>query len=221
MGSASRGSGTTPALMGFGDDEDKLVLISDADRNGAKLVAFWRNEIPEGFEQIPGSASRRIAGSIPMAISNIIAETSAVVKGYGALLINGAYPEPSPTLGDVFGNMFTAGVSRLAPRGVEKYEWDPEANRLHSAWVDYNVDNSDWMVPVVTRNDVILTPSKTGLRYEYIGLDWNTGKILARWPMPDDSVKWNLSLGIAYLLPDGDLVVGGYFGSKRFEMSKE
>lgn len=29
-GSISRGSGTTPSLMGFGDDSDKLVVIADA-----------------------------------------------------------------------------------------------------------------------------------------------------------------------------------------------
>jgi len=219
MGSASRGSGTTPALMGFGDDEDQLVLISDADKDGAKLVAFWRNDIPKDFKQIPGSLSRRIAGSIPMGISKITAETSPVVKGYGALLINGAYPEPSSTPGDIFGNMFTGGITRLAPRGVEKYQWDPKANQWSSSWVDYNVDNSDWMVPVVTNNNIILTPSKTGLRYEYIGLNWETGKLVGRWPMPDDCAKWNLSLGIAYLLQGGDLLVGGYFGSKRIELS--
>ena len=44
MGALSRGSGTTPTLLGFGDDEHKLVLISDADRNGTNLVGFWRDE---------------------------------------------------------------------------------------------------------------------------------------------------------------------------------
>ena len=38
-GSISRGSGTTPSLMGFGDDCDKLVIIADAAREGTNLVS--------------------------------------------------------------------------------------------------------------------------------------------------------------------------------------
>jgi hypothetical protein len=30
--------------MGFVDDPDKLVVISDGNEHGANLVAFWRDE---------------------------------------------------------------------------------------------------------------------------------------------------------------------------------
>ena len=36
--------GSTPTLMGFGDDEDKLVVITDGAKQ-MKIVAFWRDEI--------------------------------------------------------------------------------------------------------------------------------------------------------------------------------
>ncbi|WNC74182.1 hypothetical protein RGQ13_09370 [Thalassotalea psychrophila] len=222
MGAASRGSGTTPALMGFGDDEDKLVLISDADREGAKLVAFWRDEIPADFKQIPGTDSRRIAGEIRIDVSDLTVETSPVVNGYGTVLFNGAYKEPSSALGDIFGNMFTAGVTRLAPRGIQKFEWDPESNTFSKTWTDISTDNSDWMVPVVSaKSNMIYTPSKTGLRYEYVGLDWTTGEVKARWPMPTTSSHYNLSLGIAYFLDDGDMIVGGYFDTKRIDFNRK
>ena len=49
-----RGTGSTPTLMGLGDDPDKLVVITDgADR--MKLVAFWRDQIPVGL----ATATRR------------------------------------------------------------------------------------------------------------------------------------------------------------------
>jgi len=221
MGAASRGSGTTPALMGFGDDEDKLVLISDADKEGAKLVAFWRNEIPSDFKQIPGTLSRRIAGQIRVDVSDLTVETSPVVNGYGTVLFNGAYKEPSPARGDIFGNMFTAGVTRLAPRGIQKFEWNPKTNTFSKVWTDISTDNSDWMVPVVSaKSNMIYTPSKTGLRYEYVGLDWSTGEVKARWPMPTTSSFYNLSLGIAYFLEDGDMIVGGYFDTKRIDFGE-
>src|SRR5262249_49144032 len=65
------GSGTTPSLMGFGDDPDKLVVISDADPDGANLVAFWRDEVPADFRQKPGTKSRRIADQIRTDISRV------------------------------------------------------------------------------------------------------------------------------------------------------
>ncbi len=69
MGALSIGSGTTPTLMGFGDDEDKLVIISDASREGANIVAFWREQIPEDFRKKPATLSRRIADQHRIKIS--------------------------------------------------------------------------------------------------------------------------------------------------------
>ncbi|MCK5465088.1 MAG: hypothetical protein KAI95_18805, partial [Bacteroidales bacterium] len=48
----SRGAGNTPALMGFGPDEDHLVFLADAG-DEISVVAFWRDEIPEDFQQKP------------------------------------------------------------------------------------------------------------------------------------------------------------------------
>lgn len=215
MGAASRGSGTTPALMGHGDDEDKLVIISDADANGTNLTAFWRNEIPDDFEQIPGTKSRRIAGQIRFEMSQLTAEASAVIKGYGAVLANSTYTQPSEKMGDIFGNIFTAGITRPAPVGLQKFEWDPKANEFHVAWTNRTVDNTDWMVPVITKNNILYLPSKNGLTYEYVGLDWNTGERVATWTMPNESAFYNTSLGIAYFLEDGDLIFAGFFNTKR------
>jgi len=220
MGAASRGSGTTPSLMGFEDDEDKLVLISDADANGSNLVAFWRNEIPEDFKQIPGTESRRIAGQISFDLSQLTAEASAVVKGYGAVLANSTYVKPSETPGDIFGNIFTAGITRPAPLGLQKFEWDPKANKFSVAWTNKAVDNTDWMVPVVTKNDLLYLPSKDGLSYTYDALDWDTGKKVASWKMPTTSSFYNTSLGIAYFLEDGDLIFAGFFNTKRVNFEK-
>jgi hypothetical protein len=75
MGALSRGSGTTPTLMGFGDDPDKLVLIADAAEEGTHLVAFWREAIPDDFVQKPGTLSRRIADQIRIDISKLTSRT--------------------------------------------------------------------------------------------------------------------------------------------------
>ena len=76
MGALSRGSGTTPTLMGFGDAPDKLVLIADAAEEGTHLVAFWREAIPDDFVKKPGTLSRRIADQIRIDISKLTIEPS-------------------------------------------------------------------------------------------------------------------------------------------------
>lgn len=53
----SRGSGNTPALMGFVPDSDKLVVLEDAGED-ISVIGSWRDEIPEGFAQKPGTKSR-------------------------------------------------------------------------------------------------------------------------------------------------------------------
>jgi hypothetical protein len=68
--SLSNGSGATPTLMGFGDGADKLVLIPDADEP-VKVVAFWRDQIPDGFTQKSGTKSRRIADQMALTIPAI------------------------------------------------------------------------------------------------------------------------------------------------------
>jgi hypothetical protein len=214
-GSLSRGSGTTPSLMGFGNDPDKFVVIADAARAGTNLVAFWRDEIPADFVQKPGTKSRRIADQARIEISKLTIEPSANVLGYGVAVINGSYPQPAKTQG--FGlNAFTAGVTRPAPLGVQKFIWNPKTRQFDKAWTNREVDNSDLMVPVVSAaTGLMYCAHKENGDYQYVGLDWMTGELKERWIFPDDSRLWNAYGGITTILEDGDLLVGGVFGIKR------
>ena len=198
-GSISRGSGTTPSLMGFGDDSDKLVIIADAAREGTNLVGFWRDDIPTDFQQRPGTKSRRIADQAKIAISQLTIEPSANVLGYGVTVINGSYPDPVKTPG--FPNAFTAGVTRPAPRGVQKFAWDPDDHRFVQSWINEEVDNSDIMVPVVSAaTGLMYCAHKENGDYQYVGLDWETGELRQRWIFPDDSRLWNAFGGITTVL---------------------
>ncbi len=213
-GSISRGSGTTPSLMGFGDDPDKLVVIADAARGGTNLVGFWRDDIPADFEQRPGTKSRRIADQARIAISQLTIEPSANVLGYGVAVINGSYPDPVPTPG--LPNAFTAGVTRPAPRGVQKFIWNPDDRRFMESWINNEIDNSDIMVPVVSAaTGLMYCAHKDHGDYQYVGLDWLTGELKQRWIFPDDSRRWNALGGITTVLDNGDLLIGGVFAIKR------
>ncbi len=209
----SGGSGTTPTLMGFGNDPDKLVLISDGDPGGAQVVAFWRDKIPDDFQQQPGTKSRRIAGQIRTDISKVTIEPSFSVLGYGVAVQNGAYPKPEP---DIWANAFTSGITRPAPFGVQRFSWNPKTRSFEKNWINTEIDNTDVMVPVISAaSRMIYLASKQNGIYEYVGVDWDSGKTTARWPFPDDSRKWNAYGGITALLEDGDLLIGGVFAIKR------
>jgi hypothetical protein len=214
MGAISRGSGTTPTLMGFGDDPDKLIVIADAAEAGTNLVAFWREAIPDGFEQKAGALSRRIADQIKIDISTLTIEPSPNVLAYGVAVINGSYPEPFPEPGPP--NQFTAGVTRKAPLGVQKFIWNSDTKRFEKAWTNMTVDNTDIMVPVVSAaTNMIYCATKVDGTYAYVGLDWTTGETKQTWLFPDDSRKWNALGGITTVLDDGDLLIGGAFAIKR------
>ena len=214
LGSISRGSGTTPTLMGFGDDHDKLVVIADGAESGTNLVAFWRNDIPEDFEQKPGTKSRRIADQARIEISQLTIEPSPNVLGYGVAVINSTYPEPVNEPG--FPNAFTAGITRPAPMGIQKFDWNPQTRAFEQAWINHEVDNSDIMVPVISAaTGLLYAANKVNGTYQYLGLDWMTGEIKQLWTFPDDSSKWNAFGGITTILANGDLLIGGAFAIKR------
>ncbi|MDG2308540.1 MAG: hypothetical protein P8R42_28505 [Candidatus Binatia bacterium] len=219
LGAASHGSGTTPTLMGFGDDEDKLVLISDGNPNGAQLVAFWREEIPADFEQKPGTRSRRIADQIPIPAATTTVEASPAAYGTGVVLLNSTYPESAPFPLNIVGNAFLAGTTRKAPLGAQKFEWDADENRFKATWFLPEIDNTDWVPPTVSpHNGLAYVATKVDGTYEYRAIDWETGAEVARWSFPDDSVLWNNWGGITTLLEDGDLLLGGFFGVKRYDI---
>jgi hypothetical protein len=218
-GAASHGSGTTPTLMGFGDDEDKLVVISDGHPDGAQLVAFWRHAIPEGFERKPGTRSRRIADQIRIRVSPLTVEASPVVFGYGVGVLNSTYPDSAPAPFHILGNAFLAGETREAPRGMQKFEWNPAEDRFEESWFLPEIDNTDWMPPTISpQNGLAYVAHKVDSVYEYRAIDWETGEVVARWPFPDDSVLWNNWGGITTLLEDGDLLLGGFFAVKRYDV---
>ena len=218
-GAASHGSGTTPTLMGFGDDEDELVVISDGSPDGAQLVAFWRDGIPSDFVQKPGTRSRRIADQIRLTISPLTVEASPAAYGTGVIVLNSTYPDSAPAPLSILGNAFLAGETRDPPRGAQKFEWKASENRFVEGWFLEDIDNTDWMPPAISaQNGLAYVATKVDSVYEYRAIDFETGETVARWPFPDDSVLWNNWGGITTLLEDGDLLLGGFFAVKRYDI---
>jgi hypothetical protein len=219
-GAISRGSGTTPALMGFGDDEDKLVIIADADEKGTNLVAYWRDEIPASFKQKPGTVSRRIADQISITVSFLTIEPSPNVLGYDVAVLNTSYPDPVKA--NPWGNALLSGLTRKPPLGIEKFRWNPVKNRLERSWTNYQIDNSDIGVGVISvPNRMLYTVHRDAGKGVLVGIDWDTGIIKSTWRMPTDSAIWGSYGNIISFAADGDMLAGGLFGIKRWNIGQD
>ena len=219
---AGTGAGSTPTLMGFGSDEDKLVLITDG-QNRMNLVAFWREAIPESHKQVEGTKSRRIAGMIPIKAGLpedkpwIQSEQTIVVNKWGAFLVNNLIDEGHP---DRIIDVMTVGPVHPGPKGMERVEWNPEKNMFTSVWTRNDVVSTS-MVPLVTSNsNMVLVNGYTLERgWEISGLDWNTGKDRLKVKF-GKSNRGNGAYAILQLLENGDLLFNSVIGPYRIPLKK-
>ncbi|MDQ1286245.1 MAG: hypothetical protein QG663_1678 [Thermodesulfobacteriota bacterium] len=210
------GTGSTPTLMGFGDDEDKLVVITD----GAKrmnLTAFWRDEIPEG--------SQRIAGQIPVTcgLSNdtewIQSEQSVVVYGYGAFVVNNIPENVSSDLEELSMNKILQ-VSLMGPAyntsyGAERFEWNSSTNEWSSVWTRPDVSSTS-MVPIHSQssNMAIINGYRPEYGWEVLGLDWDTGETVHQTIFGDVNAG-NGAYAILQYLENDDLIFNSFVGPIR------
>ncbi|WP_319578904.1 hypothetical protein [uncultured Methanospirillum sp.] len=210
------GTGSTPTLMGFGDDEDKLVVITD----GAKqmnLTAFWRDEIPEG--------SQRIAGQIPVTCGFktlpewIQSEQSVVVHGHGAFVVNNM---PVNVSSDLLGQNKILQVSLMGPAydtsyGAERFEWNSSKNAWSSVWARPDVSSTS-MVPIHSQsgNMALINGYRLPDGWEILGLDWDTGKTVHQTIFGKSNFG-NGAYALLMYLENQDLIFNSFMGPIRID----
>ncbi|MFT5697091.1 MAG: hypothetical protein ACI9QQ_003075 [Myxococcota bacterium] len=175
------GTGATPSLMGFGD-EDRFVVITDGEVV-MNVVLFWRDEIPQGWTQPEGAPDQRIAGMLPANMGNpdlpeIQSEQSVVVADYGALVVNNRannIPWYLPERAKTLLISYLGSSPRYQPFGVQKFAWDPEARALRVAWTNTDI-SSPSCVPVVSypSNEVYLIGARNN-RWTLEAMNWTDG----------------------------------------------
>lgn len=176
------GTGATPSLMGFGDDEDNLVVITDGDHR-MNLLLYWRDEIPEDWQGIPGQP-RRVAGIAPVTmgeqnLQEIQSQQSVVVGGYGAIVVNNNprnVPWYLPSQANNLLISYLGSNPRFQPYGVQKFEWDAETRKLNVAWVNNDI-SSPSCVPIISHGSgmVYLIGARDN-EWTLEAMDWKTGK---------------------------------------------
>lgn len=217
---AGTGTGATPTLMGFGEGEDKLVLITDGS-NRMKLVAFWRDEIPAEARMVEGALSPRIADQKPVraGISEqrpwLQSEQTIIVLGTGAFVVNNLIEEGHP---DRIIDVLTVGPVHAPPHGVEKIVWNQKEQRFYSAWARGDVVSVS-MVPLASSGAeaVFVNGYSAEDGWEVTGLDWDTGKTVSRTIFGQDN-KGNGTYAILQFLADGDMLFNSVIGPYRIPL---
>lgn len=217
------GSGATPSLMGFGD-EDKFVVITDGDIR-MNLVLFWRDDIPQDWQQLEGAPSRRIAGQAPVdmgeqKVTEIQSEQTVIVAGYGSLVVNNS-PRNTPFF------MPTEGVGRGAtigplgnnpkfqPYGIQKFEWNPELRRLEKAWVNEEISSPNGVPWVSTGSGQVYFIGARDNEWTLEAVNWLTGVPTFHYIMGGS--EYNNMFSGPTIDEKGRVFVASYFGRMRLE----
>ena len=209
----SRGAGATPTCMGFGDNEDRLVVLSDAG-NPVKIIAFWRDSIPADAKQVEGAKTKRMASAVKIdfPVTTTIEWSMQSYKN-GIFTFASDFPDPVLSKKD-YGQLLTLltmGNTRKGPLGAQCFEWDNKEKTLKSRWL-YTDRTFVWTLsPVSHADNAVYMNTMVDGEYIIIGKDWNTGEQVAEIHMPN-TFKLNTFGQFVYPLRNGDLVVGGTFG---------
>ncbi|WP_224791441.1 hypothetical protein [Pseudomonas fluorescens] len=189
------GTGSTPSLMGYGPDEDKLVVFTD----GAKkmnLVAMWRDNIPAHWKQKPGTLSPRIADQREVDlggdISTVQSEQSVAVYDGHAFVVNNIPSEDQPVLSKAsYYVTMLNGMTRPTPRGVAMLKWDSEKDQWNPLWNRTDVGSIS-IVPMISGGSRMALingfySGRLGEGYQ-IGMDLDTGKTVLEIATGSDPV---------------------------------
>lgn len=215
------GTGSTPTLMGFGDDEDHLVVITDGAKR-MKIVAFWRDNIPADAKEVAGGR-QRIAGykevtcGLPSSTEWIQSEQSVACAGYGAFVVNNILSGGTST-GDKVVDVLSIGPLIPSPYGVERLEWNTKDNKWETVWMRGDV-SSPSMIPAISTSAgmVFVNGYSQSDGWEVTGLDWNTGATRHRVIFGNTS-RGNGTYAIIQYFNNGDLLFNSCSGPYRVKL---
>ncbi len=220
------GTGSTPTLMGFGPKDDKLVVFTDG-ANKMRMVAMWRDQIPAGWKQKPGTLSRRIADQrevdLGPEIDTVQSEQSVAVYGNHAFVINNIPTRQAPQLSNqsYFASMIN-GATRPSPRGAAMMKWDPVKRAWKTQWTRTDVGSVS-IVPMISGGSRMAIidgyfADRMNDRH-YIGMDLDTGKTVLKIRTGTDP-RFNGMFSAIKCDPDGNIMFGMAFGLVRMDTSK-
>lgn len=221
-----QGTGATPTLMGFGAEEDHLVVISDGEEV-MNVTVFWRDGIPANWSGLDEEPERRIAGRAradlgDATLKSFQTEQSQVVAGQGVLVVNNTprnrpwYLPESSRLDFLILIGLMGSNPEHQPFGVQKFEWDSGERSFDSAWVNREISSPNGVPGVSIGSGMAYLVGAREDRWTLEGLDWKTGESRFHWMMGDQ--RYN-GLGSALVLDEqGRVHFGGTWGRVRLNV---
>lgn len=221
------GSGSTPAPMGTGPEQDRFVVITD----GAKLMnldLFWRDEIPADWKGLPGK-DRRLACEIPVTFGNPDAtesqnEQSVLVRGYGAVVVNNQLKND-----DLFAGLpgttrqlaaaLAGGDPSNAPYGMQRVDWKAKTRTCATAWANREVSIPNGIPSMSTDSGLIYGIGQRGGTWGLEGLDFVTGESKLRVDTSAAPDR-NAAYAATTVGPDGAIWTGTFAGYTIFRGPK-
>ncbi|MCP3939926.1 MAG: hypothetical protein GY710_00385 [Desulfobacteraceae bacterium] len=211
------GSGSTPTLMGTGD-QDKFVCITDG-KDLMDIVLFWRDQIPADWNQIEGTKDRRIAAQKAITFGNpdavqSLSEQSVCIRGYGAFVVNN---QLAYTISSGWMNLFASGITFNAPRGAEKFVWDPATRTLDTAWVNQTISYPNAIPSMSSATNLIYNVGQVpGGGWTFDALDWDTGEKVFSYTY-GHGPRFNSAYGGTEIGLDGSLYIGSFGGPSHMK----
>jgi hypothetical protein len=220
------GTGSTPTLMGYGPDEDKLVVFTDGARK-MNLVAMWRDKIPAGWKQKPGTSSPRVADQrevdLGPDVPTVQSEQSVAVYDGHAFVVNNIPAVEKPVL-NKSGYYVTMlnGMTRPAPSGVAMYKWDDAQDQWNTLWTRTDVGSIS-IVPMISGGSRMALingfyADRLGEGY-HIGMDLDTGKTVLEIATGSDPV-FNGMYAPMKVDKQGRIMYGMAFGMVLMDTSR-
>lgn len=179
------GSGSTPDVMGTGEDRDRFVVITDGGPL-MKLVLFWRGRIPRGWEPIAPGVDRRVACEVPVTFGDpdatrTTSEQSVLTNGYTSIVVNNSLSDESvldvvpaqlrPALAAELG-----GIPSQAPYGMQRIDWDPRTRTCSTAWTNPEVSIPNAIPTLSTESGLIYGQGQRDGTWGLEGVDLRTGE---------------------------------------------
>jgi hypothetical protein len=225
--SLGRGTGSTPTLVGFGSEPDKLVVLTDGDAL-MNVTAYWRDRLPDGWKQLPKAPSRRIAGMQPCnfgdpALKAAQSEQSMVCSGYGMFVVNNEPRNvPKEILDDAQSKILFIGylsyLKEHQPYGGQKFEWDTKTRTLKSAWVNKEISDINGVPLVSTGSNMVYVAGARDNKWTLEGVDWSTGKSAFTYTL--GGARFNSFYSMPQIDAEGRVMISALYGALRIQTKK-
>lgn len=222
--STGTGTGSTPALMGFGD-ADQFVVMTDGDTL-MNVNLFWRNQVPADAKPLPGE-SPRLAGKLPVNLCDkerraLQSEQAVVVGGYGAFVVNNEPASVPLGLPKTYQGLLISLLGdqkAYTPHGMQKFEWDPQQRQLRMAWCNKDVASPSAVPFVSLTAEKIYTSGVRNGEWTLEGIDINSGESAFHYLL--GAPRYNANFAGVTIDDQGRPIYGTLFGLMRLDVPQQ